>query len=830
MEFLSQTYVALRGPTGAPQTALDTISRLTDRLSPSTLLADRRASVLSLKGLARDHKQDVGEHAIPGLLEVLENDAELDADIGKAVLDTLNYLCDAEEGSAEVKELGFTHTDRVLADEKAAHKLLALLAADQTFYTRFGALQLLSTLLRNRRQLVQSYFLTAPAGPGGIIAALEDRREIIRNEAITMLQSLISQSPEIQKVLTFDGAFERLFHIITAEGGVEGGIVVQDALLCVDGLLRFNTSNQSYFQETPMAVVLLSLLQFPPNLPIHESAPQQFALQFWDAQKGQNVGVVLGIIGMLAANKGGHSSEIPPFTRCLLELALASNAPTALKTQSLRLLPINQSLPLSDILVTTYVPVPETNGEEWDRLEPATALDALVELVLNGEYSGLHAARRDKQALELRATAASVFESFVGQNDLRLLILQAMLPSEDGSAPPPATPLLQYLSTPPSSPANPVSVVSTQLAAMLFAHLLRSSARAKALARSIKPPSAGTDAGQGGGSLFVPADGQAPPLPQSSEDDDDDSPQTLIQLLNEHLSLALLSRSRAASSDREAREWDRLVTVYLSLLSQWLWEDPKAVREFLDSGGLGTLVEPVNQTSESDVLVPGLCALLLGICYEFNREPGEVTRATIHPILNRLGVDALMGRITRLREDERLKAVSPESTVLAYPTPPHSQPGLKPETADEAEMWFDWPFVDFLKSNYYTVQRGIRTDPNSLSSSTGGQTPETELLVASLKEMIRNQAQEMESLQTKLKAVLTEKEQETNVLQTQISQLTSEVHAANQKRQDVEKEQEDLLVLLDELSSKRRRDKERLREAGLEVSEDEGEEDEEEDE
>ena len=38
------------------------------------------------------------------------------------------------------------------------------------------------------------------------------------------------------------------------------------------------------------------------------------------------------------------------------------------------------------------------------------------------------------------------------------------------------------------------------------------------------------------------------------------------------------------------------------------------------------LVEPINQTAEVDSLVPGLCAFLLGLCYEFNREPGEITR------------------------------------------------------------------------------------------------------------------------------------------------------------------------------------------------------------
>lgn len=66
----------------------------------------------------------------------------------------------------------------------------------------------------------------------------------ISTEAMTMVQALISQSPDIQKVLAFEGAFEKLFNIVTQEGGVDGGAVASSALTCVDGLLRFNTSNQ----------------------------------------------------------------------------------------------------------------------------------------------------------------------------------------------------------------------------------------------------------------------------------------------------------------------------------------------------------------------------------------------------------------------------------------------------------------------------------------------------------------------------------------------------------------------------------------------------------
>jgi hypothetical protein len=62
------------------------------------------------------------------------------------------------------------------------------------------------------------------------------------------------------------------------------------------------------------------------------------------------------------------------------------------------------------MVLTPYMPVPETNGEEWDRLEAATGIDALLELIMHGEYNGLDAARRQKERVDLRATAVGVFE------------------------------------------------------------------------------------------------------------------------------------------------------------------------------------------------------------------------------------------------------------------------------------------------------------------------------------------------------------------------------------------------------------------------------------
>ncbi|TCD69596.1 hypothetical protein EIP91_007018 [Steccherinum ochraceum] len=839
MEFLSQTYIALRGPTGAPQTPSDAIERLSDRLSPATLLADRRAAVLSLKGLSRDCKAEVGERALSGLVEVLQNDAEVDADIGRAVLETLLVLCDVgEEGvsiSPASKEVGYKHTDLILANEKVAFKLFALLS-DQSFYLRLTTLQLLVLLLHSRRQVVQGYFLKAPVGPTTVIAVLEERREIIRNEAITMVQSLVHQSPDIQKILAFEGAFEKLFNIVQQEGGLEGGPVVHDALTCVDSLLRFNSSNQSYFRETPLPPILPSLLLFPPSLPPHEPVPQGFALQFWDPQqKRVNASLVVGIIGMLVGSKGGSPQETMAFSRCLVELGLASNAPAPLKTQALRLLPPNLIVPLPQLIITPYVPVPDTNGEEWDRLEPGSALDALVELALHGEYNGLFSGKRSREGLELRGAALGVFQNFVQNDEIREAIVQAMVPPEGSSEPAPVTPLLHALIAPPTAPLEIATVTSTHLSCLLFAHLLRFSPKAKSLARAIipTPPSGTTE--RDTGSFFVPADGGPPPSAQPEPEpaeEDDEPPQSLLQILSEHLSLAFLSRTRADTSDREAREWDRLIVGYLCLLVQWLWEDPGSVRDFLNAGGLGMLVEPINQMADADPVIPGLCTFLLGVLYEFNREPGEITRSTIHPILNRLGVDVLVGRITHLRDDDRFKAIGPDTLVVPYP---HQAATLAtPATNDsdkEAEIWFDWAFVDFWKSNYYTVQRGISADPNALSP-TSGPNAESAMLISSLRDVVQKQSQEIDSLKAQLKAASAAATDRSafDDLQNQFSTLQVTYDADVEKRKEVEKEQEDLLVLLDELNAKRSRDKQRMREAGLEVSEDEGEDDDEDDE
>jgi hypothetical protein len=130
--------------------------------------------------------------------------------------------------------------------------------------------------------------------------------------------------------------------------------------------------------------------------------------------------MLVGIISLLTGSKTKAAEpslrplEAAGIFRCLIELGLSSNAPAPLKTQALLALP---SRPNLAVHITPYLPVPGSNGEEWDRLPEQEALGALVGVALDGEYGGILAAAEDnadvglgKEELELRWAATSVFD------------------------------------------------------------------------------------------------------------------------------------------------------------------------------------------------------------------------------------------------------------------------------------------------------------------------------------------------------------------------------------------------------------------------------------
>lgn len=85
------------------QTAADTISTLSSRLSSATLLEDRRAAILGLRSFAKEYPASVASGALRGLIASLTKDAD-DVDTLKVVLETLLALFHPNEDSPEAAD------------------------------------------------------------------------------------------------------------------------------------------------------------------------------------------------------------------------------------------------------------------------------------------------------------------------------------------------------------------------------------------------------------------------------------------------------------------------------------------------------------------------------------------------------------------------------------------------------------------------------------------------------------------------------------------------------------------------------------------------------
>uniref|UniRef100_A0A671WNS8 General vesicular transport factor p115 n=1 Tax=Sparus aurata TaxID=8175 RepID=A0A671WNS8_SPAAU len=227
------------GQAAGPQpSGAETIQKLCDRVASSTLLEDRRDAVRALKSLSKKYRMEVGTQAMDHLINILQTDRS-DSEILGYALDTLyNIICNDEEEE-------HVHSGPGTCDS-AAHsvggtELFLLLWQD--------LLKLLTALLKNQGVQVQGIILVSPMGVSRLMDLLADSREVIRNDGLLLLQQLTKSNAAIQKIVAFENAFERLLDIITEEGSSDGGIVVEDCLLLLLNLLKNNSSNQNFFKE-----------------------------------------------------------------------------------------------------------------------------------------------------------------------------------------------------------------------------------------------------------------------------------------------------------------------------------------------------------------------------------------------------------------------------------------------------------------------------------------------------------------------------------------------------------------------------------------------------
>ena len=198
---------------------------------------------------------------------------------------------------------------------------------------------------------------------------------------------------------------------------------------------------------------------------------------------------------------------------------------------------------------------------------------------------------------------------------------------------------------------------------------------------------------------------------------------------------------------------ERISIGYLMLLCGWLFEDPDAVNDFLGEGSsVQSLLQVIKQRGAANVLVPGLCTVLLGIVYEFSSKDSPIPRVTLHKLLiEQLGREQYMDKITKLRKSHWVR----DFEVLPQTSEDDYDGGLP-------DVFFDSTFVDFLKDNFSRLIRAVDRDPGlEISVITNGvEKGVSRELVDSLRAQLDSKARSAQNLESELLTLRQRLEQE----------------------------------------------------------------------
>ncbi|KAI9305040.1 p115 like vesicle tethering protein [Cunninghamella echinulata] len=770
MDFFSRGYSALRGDKGQPQTADETIERLADCLETATLLEDRRAAVLSLKGLT------VGDKGLSSMIKVLNSDFR-DLDIIKSLLEILITICSTNSKVFDAdSEYGYRFTDQLIENPNSVTVLLDILE-EYDFYLRFNTIKLLSIILSNRMQRIQDCILTSPMGITRLVDLLDDKREIIRNEGLLLLITLTKSNAEIQKLVTFQATFEKLLTIIEEQEGISGDIVVQDSLILMQNLLRYNVSDQVYFRETSCIQQIPGLLGFVGD---SEADHIPYSIEDWPPQKVSNTVAVLQLIRILTEPDGANTpinQKVMVQSGILLpiiQLGICSNSPSIVRTEALYAIAyvVRNNIENQDKFTKTVVASPPAlvDGQVDPNAVPSLPRPAMVSLIAIAVHSDIGT----QYSYSSRAAAAfSVFSCVDDNSDTQLVIASMM------KQPPLDNENTQFADKPYSAGSLLLETIENWelsihdpyklwFACAILSHIIKENEQAKKVAGSI----------------------------QFGEEDHGEEP---VPLLHHIVAQLLLSTKNSATNPR-------IPIAYLCLLCIWLYDSPESISLFLsESTHVQFLIQEV-QSTMNDPTVQGLTSR----------------------------VDIFSSHIVRLRDNPAVKNATQYLEISA------EEESLASTTKGLPSLLLDITFVDFFKDVYETTQRAMKKKPSSFKPKEVPVTIENQGSeeILSYKSTISNQSNTIENLEKKIAALelqlgssnLSEEVSSFAALKFELEQEKKKneelsIALANERNKynTLEREQEDLLVLMNDQDFNIKRYKARLRQLGDQVSDDDDE-------
>ncbi|KAH9893761.1 p115 like vesicle tethering protein [Xylariomycetidae sp. FL2044] len=643
----------------AKQSVGETITVLSSRLNSATLLEDRRAAILGLRSFAKEYPASVASGALRSLIGSLSKDGE-DVDTVKVVLETLLMLFNPNQDSHEAsEEIALWLADEFTQRQENITLLLDFLETTD-FYSRLYSLQLLVAILSARTERTEECVWAAPLGIPRLVAALDDRREAVRNEALTLLTYLTPSSPDIQGAVAYE-AYDRIFAIVAAEGSLaDGDRIVEDCLILLANLLRLNLVNQTLFRESGHIPRLANLLEGTYLKDNEEVA------QWAQEQRNRNTYALLAVIRLfLVQGAIGTAQNQAAFWQHgvlyhALQLAFSHSAEMSIRAEALATCAdiIKGHSKLQESFAQLQVPSvldapPLTNGQagKQNGIPAVYVIDGLLDLTLSVAAI---------QAFDLRLAACQCLKAyFFNHNEVRLHFLRRAIEGHASGVDETANVFTTLL-----RPANDTASADPYrhwFAASIMLHLVFDNAEAKALAMSV------TEGDADSGEELV----------------------TSIQTITAHLVSGL------------SRDDDERISVgYLMLLTSWLFEDLDGVNDFLGEGSnLQELAKAVTARPSKGDLVQGLCAMILGVVYEFSTKDSPIPRHTLHSvILSRVGREKYIDALSRLRSHPYMRnfEVIPQKSDIS---------------GDLPEVFFDPTFVDFFKDNYGRLRRAIDRDP-----------------------------------------------------------------------------------------------------------------------
>ncbi|KAJ8683674.1 hypothetical protein QAD02_019466 [Eretmocerus hayati] len=415
----------LKSVLGAPNqenqpSGAETVERLVERVQSSTLLDDRRDACRALKALSKSYRVEVGALGMNALKQILDND-RTDCEIVGYALDTLCHVTSPETFDEEVERHGPKHnigeqfTEILIKDQDSVTQVLRFLE-EYDFRVRWPALKLLSHLLANKSKEIQEIILVSPMGVSKLMDMLGDSREIIRNEALLLLIQLTKGNANIQKIVAFENAFDRIYDVIVQEGGVDGGIVVEDCLLLMLNLLRGNYSNQYFFKEGSYIQRLTPMFQLPTD--------EDNSIIGWAPQKVSNVHCMIQVIRALVAPNGPAQSvgdcqrmmKKYDILQALCDILMISGVPADILTETISAVAevIRGNADNQDFLANVMAP----------SSPPRPVIVVLLMSMVN-----------EKQPFLLRCAVLYCFQCFVYKNETRQAqLVQTLLPQGNESS------------------------------------------------------------------------------------------------------------------------------------------------------------------------------------------------------------------------------------------------------------------------------------------------------------------------------------------------------------------------------------------------------------